>query len=110
MFLKPKTNIKLAKEFYETFERLKYNEDFIVFKEKVVDPELIRLKDKILSSADLNSEEKQRELATDVMLYQKLDTMFNLFFNVAEDQAKHVRKIIGRRERANKNKDKSKKA
>ena len=84
------SNIKNAKEYYESFERLKYNEDFIELK-KVVDQELTRIDEKIKSATDKD------EAFVDIQVYKKLKILFDVWFDNAEMQAKDIRKKIGKR-------------
>ena len=91
-----KKEIIVAKEFYETFERLKYNEDFIKFREELVEKELSKLADKILMNDTVNA---QDEILSDIRLYQRTLAQYETFFDVSEDQAKQIRKTIKQREK-----------
>lgn len=82
--------IEKAQEYYETFERLKYNEDFIEFK-KVVDRELERLDSLIHDPAD------KEEMWVNSLVYKKLKILFDIWFDNAENEAKQIRTKIAKR-------------
>lgn len=82
--------LEKAKDYYETFERLKYNEDFVEFK-KVVDREMERLSESILTSTDKD------QAHIDIQVYKKLKILFDVWFDNAEKEAKQMRKKISKR-------------
>lgn len=96
-----KKNIKVAQEFYETYERLKYHDDFVKFKENIVFPRIDLLADEILNHP-VATEADRICLVTDVLLYKKLEALFITFFTTAEDQSVLLRKTQNKREKARK--------
>jgi hypothetical protein len=96
-----KKPIMVAKEFYEAMENLKHDPSFIRFKEEVVDRELDRLAEKILT-ADTVSKAGQANALSDIRLYQRTIAQYQTFFDVSEDQAKLIRKQVKQRDKKRK--------
>jgi hypothetical protein len=96
-----KKNIAVAKEFYETFERLQHEPDFVKFREDIVEKEIDNLAERILN-ADLTTNEQQANVLSDIRLYQRTIKQYQTFFSLAEGQSKLIRKQVKQREKKRK--------
>lgn len=97
--MKRKEELELAKESYESFERLKYNDDFIKFQNEQIKPRLAGYLGKAVNQKNLKTKEGQLEASVNLLVYKELNSLYLTFFETAEREAINIRNILGKRKK-----------